>query len=164
MRSAERSGSACRAHECAASASIALESVITPAIVLAIAITRLALNASSTVLRLSDAIVAAYPALRCVLMAVGHTGEAAVLVASNRGPLSYVADEYGRLTARRGGGGMISALAGHEQPITWVCAALTDGDRAAVRAAPDGLLLAPADGRLLRHAGGADARSGPGHL
>jgi trehalose 6-phosphate synthase len=63
---------------------------------------------------------------------------ASLLVASNRGPLSYIADERGELTARRGGGGMISALEGHEQPITWVCAALTDGDRAAVRASPGG--------------------------
>ena len=63
-----------------------------------------------------------------------------MLVASNRGPLSYVADEHGRLTARRGGGGMISALEGHDEPITWVCAALTDADRAAVRASADGRL------------------------
>jgi trehalose 6-phosphate synthase len=68
--------------------------------------------------------------------------DASVLVASNRGPLSYVADERGELTARRGGGGMISALEGHEQPITWVCAALTDADRAAVRASRDGRLRA----------------------
>jgi trehalose 6-phosphate synthase len=70
-------------------------------------------------------------------------GEAEVLVASNRGPLSYVADERGELTARRGGGGMISALEGHRQPITWVCAALTEGDRAAARAAPAGRIAAP---------------------
>jgi trehalose 6-phosphate synthase len=70
-------------------------------------------------------------------------GDTSVLVASNRGPLSYVADERGRLTARRGGGGMISALEALEQPITWVCAALTDGDRAAVRATPDGLFHPP---------------------
>ncbi|HEX4429714.1 MAG TPA: trehalose-6-phosphate synthase [Frankiaceae bacterium] len=73
---------------------------------------------------------------------MGHRGGAIVLVASNRGPLSYVADERGELTGRRGGGGMISALEGHEQPITWVCAALTDGDRAAARAAKDGRLPA----------------------
>jgi trehalose 6-phosphate synthase len=70
-------------------------------------------------------------------------GETSVLVASNRGPLSYFADEHGRLTARRGGGGMISALDAHSEPVTWVCAALTDGDRAAVRASSDGLLRTP---------------------
>jgi trehalose 6-phosphate synthase len=36
---------------------------------------------------------------------------------------------------------MISALAGLDQPVTWICAALTDGDRAAVRASADGRLL-----------------------
>ena len=66
-----------------------------------------------------------------------------MLVASNRGPLSYVANEHGRLSARRGGGGLISALEGHDQPITWVCAALTDADRAAVRSSADGRLQAP---------------------
>ena len=77
-----------------------------------------------------------------------RTGGGTVLVASNRGPLSYVADERGRLTARRGGGGMISALEGHDQPITWVCAALTDADRAASHASPDGRLrAAPAGSR-----------------
>jgi trehalose 6-phosphate synthase len=74
---------------------------------------------------------------------MGGRADASVLVASNRGPLSYLADERGELTARRGGGGMISALEGHEQPITWVCAALTDGDRAAARAARDGRLSTP---------------------
>jgi trehalose 6-phosphate synthase len=76
---------------------------------------------------------------------MGARGDAAVLVASNRGPLSYVADEHGELTARRGGGGMISALEGHRQPVTWVCAALTDGDRAAARAAADGRIRASND-------------------
>ncbi len=71
-------------------------------------------------------------------------GDTSVLVASNRGPLSYAVDEHGGLTARRGGGGMISALEAHEEPVTWVCAALTDGDRAAVRASRDGLLRNPA--------------------
>ncbi len=75
----------------------------------------------------------------------GRGPSATVLVASNRGPLSYLADERGRLTARRGGGGMISALEGHRQPVTWVCAALTDGDRAAVRASRDGRLPSPPD-------------------
>lgn len=68
-------------------------------------------------------------------------GDTSVLVASNRGPVTYVAAEDGRLTARRGGGGMISALAGLDQPVSWICAALSDGDRAAVRASADGRLL-----------------------
>src|SRR5690242_2212950 len=77
-------------------------------------------------------------------------GDAEVLVASNRGPLSYVTDELGRLSVRRGGGGMISALEGYEGDVTWVCAALSDADRLALRAADrgpgaTGLLRAPED-------------------
>ncbi len=70
-----------------------------------------------------------------------------MLVASNRGPLSFYADERGQLTSKRGAGGMISAIEAHEEPVTWVCAAMTDADRAAVRASPDGLLRpAPFEG------------------
>ncbi|MET9438107.1 trehalose-6-phosphate synthase [Streptomyces sp. NPDC006551] len=63
---------------------------------------------------------------------------ASVLVASNRGPVSYVPreDGSGALDARRGGGGLVSglsaALAGQPEAL-WVCAALSDGDREAVR-------------------------------
>jgi trehalose 6-phosphate synthase len=70
-------------------------------------------------------------------------GDASVLVASNRGPVSYVADEQGRLRVRRGGGGLISALEGHREPMPWSCAALTDADRMAVRATADGRLEPP---------------------
>src|SRR6266699_2388067 len=65
-----------------------------------------------------------------------------VLIASNRGPVSFSLGDDGRLTSRRGGGGVVaglSALAGRAE-VLWVCAALNDADRAAARAAPDGLL------------------------
>src|SRR6516164_5329051 len=65
-----------------------------------------------------------------------------VLIASNRGPVSFSLGDDGRLTTRRGGGGMVSglsALAGRAE-VLWVCAALNDADRAAARAAPDGQL------------------------
>ena len=65
-----------------------------------------------------------------------------VLIASNRGPVSFTLGEDGKLTSRRGGGGMVSglsALAGRAE-VLWVCAALNDADRAAARAAPDGRL------------------------
>jgi trehalose 6-phosphate synthase len=65
-----------------------------------------------------------------------------ILVASNRGPVSFSRDEGGQLTAKRGGGGMVSGLssvAGSEDML-WVCAALSDADRAAARQAPGGLL------------------------
>jgi trehalose 6-phosphate synthase len=69
-----------------------------------------------------------------------------VLVASNRGPVSYALREDGppgslgpggaaTLTARRGGGGLVSGLSaiGPDADALWVCAALGDADREAVR-------------------------------
>ncbi|MFF8310821.1 alpha,alpha-trehalose-phosphate synthase (UDP-forming) [Streptomyces lydicus] len=60
---------------------------------------------------------------------------AEVLVASNRGPVSYALGEGGTLTAKRGGGGLVSGLSaiGPDTDAVWVCAALGDGDREAVR-------------------------------
>ncbi|MFD9218455.1 trehalose-6-phosphate synthase [Streptomyces sp. NPDC060064] len=60
---------------------------------------------------------------------------AQVLVASNRGPVSYTLREDGSLDAKRGGGGLVSGLSaiGSEADALWVCAALGDGDREAVR-------------------------------
>jgi len=62
-----------------------------------------------------------------------------VLVASNRGPVSYQFGADGSLTGRRGGGGMIAgvtdglAALGPQADVTWICAALSDADRAAAR-------------------------------
>ncbi|KAF3469654.1 trehalose-6-phosphate synthase [Streptomyces sp. Tu 3180] len=58
-----------------------------------------------------------------------------MLVASNRGPVSYTVGEDGSLRARRGGGGLVSGLSaiGPEAGALWVCSALSDGDREAVR-------------------------------
>lgn len=60
---------------------------------------------------------------------------AQVLVASNRGPVSYAVREDGTLDAKRGGGGLVSGLSaiGDEADALWVCSALSDGDREAVR-------------------------------
>ncbi|MDR2986211.1 MAG: trehalose-6-phosphate synthase [Nocardiopsaceae bacterium] len=63
-------------------------------------------------------------------------------MASNRGPVSFSRDDQGQISARRGGGGLVSGLssvASHED-VLWVCAALSDADRAASRAAPGGML------------------------
>ncbi|MFJ8465337.1 alpha,alpha-trehalose-phosphate synthase (UDP-forming) [Streptomyces swartbergensis] len=62
-------------------------------------------------------------------------GAAQVLVASNRGPVSYTVDEDGSLDAKRGGGGLVSGLSaiGSDADALWVCSALSDGDREAVR-------------------------------
>ncbi|WP_131740326.1 alpha,alpha-trehalose-phosphate synthase (UDP-forming) [Actinomadura roseirufa] len=93
-----------------------------------------------------------------------------VLVASNRGPVSFSLSEDGTLAMRRGGGGLVSGLAGvigaprdpgPPRPVgavhaahgvagdgvpatapdaLWVCAGLSDADRTAARGAPDGRL------------------------
>ncbi|MGW7278049.1 alpha,alpha-trehalose-phosphate synthase (UDP-forming) [Streptomyces sp. NPDC054844] len=78
-------------------------------------------------------------------------GAAQVLVASNRGPVSYEVREDGSLHAKRGGGGLVSGLSaiGPDAGALWVCSALSDGDREAVRrgAGEDGvrMLDVPAD-------------------
>jgi trehalose 6-phosphate synthase len=62
-----------------------------------------------------------------------------VLVASNRGPVSYQFGADGSLTGKRGGGGMIAgvtdglAALGPEASVTWICAALSDADRVVAR-------------------------------
>ena len=65
-----------------------------------------------------------------------------VLIASNRGPVSFTRRDDGSLDAKRGGGGVVSGLSAvaDESDMLWVCAALSAGDRAAARAAPGGLL------------------------
>ncbi|MFJ4582006.1 alpha,alpha-trehalose-phosphate synthase (UDP-forming) [Streptomyces echinatus] len=74
----------------------------------------------------------------------GAAEKAQVLVASNRGPVSYQMHDDGSLHARRGGGGLVSGLSaiGPDADSVWVCAALGDGDRAAARRADGGLLPA----------------------
>ena len=65
-----------------------------------------------------------------------------ILIASNRGPVSFTLGDDGRLRARRGGGGVVSGLSSvaGRADVLWVCAALGDADRAAAREAPGGLL------------------------
>ena len=57
----------------------------------------------------------------------------ALVIASNRGPWRFTLQPDGRLSWRRGAGGLVSALTpaleGHA--CTWISAAITDGDRAA---------------------------------
>ncbi len=67
---------------------------------------------------------------------------AQLLLASNRGPLSFALDDAGTLSARRGGGGLVSGLSAlsRDDGCVWVCAALGDADREAARRAPQGRL------------------------
>ena len=56
--------------------------------------------------------------------------ESPLVVASNRGPVSFEHDEGG-LVGDAGSGGLVTALAGvlFECDATWLAAAMTDGDR-----------------------------------
>src|SRR5579872_3966010 len=62
-----------------------------------------------------------------------------VLVASNRGPVSYQFGPDGTLAGLRGGGGLVAGVAEGlaamtpEAEVAWICAALSDADRAAAR-------------------------------
>src|SRR5690348_15480250 len=64
-----------------------------------------------------------------------------LIVASNRGPVSYSHAEDGSLSAKRGGGGMVSGLTSGLGAVAadggalWLCAALSEADREAARQA-----------------------------
>src|ERR1700761_4143446 len=76
--------------------------------------------------------------------APGHHAAGPLLVASNRGPLSFAMAPDGSLSARRGGGGLVSGLMpglsalAEQSEVLWICAALSDADRVAARQDPDG--------------------------
>jgi trehalose 6-phosphate synthase len=59
----------------------------------------------------------------------------AVVIVSNRGPVSFTKDDTGALTARRGAGGLVSGIGGivSDTGATWMAAAISDGDREAAR-------------------------------
>ena len=64
--------------------------------------------------------------------------KAQILIASNRGPVSFSIAEDGSLEPRRGGGGLVSGMISVATEIDsiWVCTALSEGDRRAVSGAP----------------------------
>ena len=74
-------------------------------------------------------------------------GTRRLIIATNRGPISFAAAADGSLRPRRGSGGLVTALAGVRRhvPVTWVAAAMGDGDRRAA-----------ADRDLLRRTAGPD--------
>jgi len=67
-------------------------------------------------------------------------GDRRLIIATNRGPVTFATGADGRLRPRRGSGGLVTALGqvGRHVPVTWVAAAMSDGDR---RAAADPKLL-----------------------
>jgi trehalose 6-phosphate synthase len=75
-------------------------------------------------------------------------GNRRLIIATNRGPVTFATAADGSLRPRRGSGGLVTALGqvGRHVPLTWVAAAMSDGDRRAA-----------ADPRLVRSAlGGED--------
>ena len=65
-------------------------------------------------------------------MAVETTARRKILVVANRGPVAYGRAEDGSRTAKRGGGGLVSALRGLlvHHDVTWVASAMSGEDRA----------------------------------
>jgi trehalose 6-phosphate synthase len=55
-----------------------------------------------------------------------------LIVVANRGPVSYARDADGARVARRGGGGLVTALRSlvSHHDVTWIASAMTDEDRA----------------------------------
>src|SRR5687768_7675667 len=74
-------------------------------------------------------------------------GDRRLLIATNRGPVTFATGADGTLKPRRGSGGLVTALGqvGRHVPITWIAAAMSEGDRRAA-----------ADPKLLREVGGTD--------
>lgn len=69
------------------------------------------------------------------------SGRPQLVIASNRGPLSFTTDQSGRLVMTKGGGGLVSSLgpAVRNTGATWVAAAISEADRTA---APTGIVEA----------------------
>jgi trehalose 6-phosphate synthase len=63
---------------------------------------------------------------------VGAGGRRKLIVVSNRGPVSYYRDEAGERLARRGAGGLVTALSGllAHHDVTWIASAMSDEDHA----------------------------------
>jgi trehalose 6-phosphate synthase len=65
-----------------------------------------------------------------------------LIVVSNRGPVSYGRDDAGKRVARRGGGGLVTALRGlvRHHDVTWIASAMSLEDRAVAAETADGAL------------------------
>ncbi|HSK94145.1 MAG TPA: trehalose-6-phosphate synthase [Candidatus Angelobacter sp.] len=76
-------------------------------------------------------------------------GDRRLIIATNRGPVSFTVGSSGVPRPRRGSGGLVTALGqvGRHVPLTWVAAAMGEGDRRAAE-----------DPKLLREAAGGDDR------
>ena len=65
--------------------------------------------------------------------AVALLGDRRLVIATNRGPVTFGISADGSLRPRRGAGGLVTALGqvGRHLPVTWVAAAMSEGDRRA---------------------------------
>jgi trehalose 6-phosphate synthase len=61
-------------------------------------------------------------------------GRRKLIVVSNRGPVTFARDHGSERIARRGGGGLVTALRGlvSHHDVTWIASAISDEDRAVV--------------------------------
>ncbi len=69
----------------------------------------------------------------------GALRERALIIASNRGPVTFHRENDGSFSARKGSGGVVTAvssIAREHQPI-WIAAAMTEGDRLRARVAQE---------------------------
>src|SRR5579863_187515 len=68
-----------------------------------------------------------------------------LIIATNRGPVEFEISKDKKLKSRRGAGGVVTALTGalSQMPATWVALAMTEGDRRALKEAPDGIIVSP---------------------
>ena len=84
---------------------------------------------------------------RLGLAAARLLGERRIVIVTNRGPVTFATAAEGSLRPRRGSGGLVTALGqiGRHVPLTWIAAAMSEGDRRAA-----------ADPKLLRDVGGED--------
>ncbi|MEX0990929.1 MAG: trehalose-6-phosphate synthase [Actinomycetota bacterium] len=74
-----------------------------------------------------------------------------VIIASNRGPLSFSRDEHGESAASRGTGGLVTALTGAlSHGGVWVASAMSEDDRAFAEAHPEGYVETTGEGAQYR--------------
>jgi trehalose 6-phosphate synthase len=73
-----------------------------------------------------------------------------IVVASNRGPVTFVRDDAGHVTAKRGAGGLVTALSGALSAAggRWIASAMTDEDRRRAEQGPFEVEAGGADHRL----------------
>ena len=79
-------------------------------------------------------------------------GDRRLYLLSNRGPVEHYLATDGQLKARRGSGGVVTALSSLTQYIdfTWVASAMGGGDRRAAEAAEGASIKSPIPGQRLR--------------